>query len=745
METEIINNGTQVLTHGTQILGSVSSLDTTSFTGGFLQLGENVSGWTVKEKINVQSGEADLYAAEKNGEKGVIKFYRGTIHPKKDLMDKLLGLSHPDIIKLYEVGQYKNHFFEIMEFAAGGALDTRNDDGSYKYLPMEEDEVLQVCKEVVNSFKTCHERGIIHRDIKPANIYYRNEDGSDVVIADFGISSIINEDEVMSHKTMTASRTTGYAAPEVLSGIISPKMDYYALGITLWELSTGQDPFLLPSGKRRNDAHLIRDTIEGRIADDLLSREPALSERMQSLIRGLLVIDSQKRWGYDEVTRFLNGENVPVPSKIEKLLEYDVEGEICTSLESIGKAMSKNINSDKVKKELYRGFLSGYLEDYYPDVARKIDEITEKYPADDKNNRGLQLVAWLLDPSIPYISKSGYVASNLDELSALVTNAPEEMLPTIEDGESNFYLFLSHIGRDDMATKIKEIKHDSSSDVNRILGLYQSAVIMSDNKISPFSGKKHSNFTLYEVGQLRNVSPFMKDYILGLIKERSSEGLMLPWLLQNGLDFEKIGQINTWNDLAFDLGIFEDSDVQLTDDDKTLLKNLKDKFYNDGVVNPVYEELNKQRERLAYNREFEEIYGPVHFAAMKGKNPSEDDEKLYPLCTAEWIIRKNANNKKFAESEDAKKVNDIFESYKIKYGSSVVLKCLKVMYDLLLVEDMSKYELEDLGEPHDRLELSWQVRTFAKVQTLKGGKILEFSKSFCEENNLYWSFMNETL
>jgi serine/threonine protein kinase len=146
-----------------------------------------------------------------------------------------------------------------------------------------------------------------------------------VIVSDFGISSITDDLEKL-HKTQTASRTTSYAAPEVFSGIISPKMDYYALGISLWELLSGKDPFALENGKHRNDAHMIRSTIEGRIADGILSREPRLSKSMERLIRGLLVIDHEYRWGYDEVTRHLAGEEVriykkekmPGPSREEK-------------------------------------------------------------------------------------------------------------------------------------------------------------------------------------------------------------------------------------------------------------------------------------------------------------------------------------------------------------------------------------------------------------------------------------------
>jgi serine/threonine protein kinase len=531
---------TQILNQGTQVLSNATTESGVNFTGGLLQKGEIISGWTVESKINTISGEADLYIAVKDGGKSVIKHYRSTVKPKTAILESLKGLNHPDIVNVYEYGNYKDRFYEIMEYAEGGSLDSRNPDGAYLYLPLSEEQAVQVCKEVINSYKTCHEKGIIHRDIKPANLYYRTKtetspgkfEGQDIVIADFGISSIIEDETVSTRKTQTASRTTGYAAPEVLTGIISSKMDYYALGITLWELLTGKDPFVLENGKRRNEAHLIRDTIEGRIADDLLSKEPHLSQFMERLIRGLLVIDPDNRWGYDEVTRHLAGEQVEVYQKQKKAWNFLIGETSCSTLESLGAVIINN--PEAAQKSVFRGFLGTFLEDDYPGIAAKITEIVESSSAAQDYYNGLMKIAYILKPDMPLEVGNDLSASNIDEVLFLLENAPETMLPLLKTAGTKLYTYLEIIGFGEQVKTIWELwkdipKPDYVGKKNAEL-ICKTIVILKGYIIKPFKLARYADFELSTLEQIRNVPKDMQSHILNLVAEKSYEGNFLPWL-----------------------------------------------------------------------------------------------------------------------------------------------------------------------------------------------------------------------
>jgi len=512
----------------TQILTDGSTTETSAnFTGGLLQIHEQVSGWEVTGKFGTVSGEADIYIAQKDGQKGIVKYYRSTTKPKTEILEKLKQLNHPDIVNIYDFGLYNDRFYEIMEYAEGGALDTRNADGSYRYLPLPEEKVEGICREIINSFKTCHEKGIIHRDIKPANIYFRTLELDDVIIADFGISSVMDDTEQL-HKTRTGSRTTGYAAPEVLSGIIGPKMDYYALGITLWEMLTGKDPFTLDNGKRRNDAHLIRDTIEGRIADDILSKEPRVSQKMERLIRGLLVIDHDRRWGYDEVTRHLAGETVELYQEAKKAWAFSIGDIECTTLEELGSAIMENREASR--KYIFRGLLGSVLEKHYPEISEQIVQIAEETSADNDHDNGILKVAYLLNPGLPLKIANGFKMQNLDDLVFLLENAPESVIPLLRDAQSRLYTWLDIMGYKDIAAEIKKLPGIFSGGMGNTELAGKTAVLLKKKVIKPFKLAKYADFELSTLEQIRKVPKDMQTRILTLVNEKSYEGLFLPWL-----------------------------------------------------------------------------------------------------------------------------------------------------------------------------------------------------------------------
>jgi hypothetical protein len=379
-------------------------------------------------------------------------------------------------------------------------------------------------------------------------LYYRNcselpgEDGrytgSDIVIADFGISSIMETAEQL-HKTTSASRTSGYAAPEVFNRLIGPGVDYYSLGPVLWELSTGKDPFALDNGKHRNAGHLNRDTLQGRMADGILSTKPTLSPSMQKLIRGLMVRDPKKRWGYQQVLDHLAGKDVPLWKQEKKFPPYEIDGKVRTSFDEMGAIILEKPAA--VRDFIFRGQLAGILRLNFSDIAERIEAITEESSAKGSEDIGLFKVAFTLSPGLPFPVGNGFSVQSTEDIIFLIANAPETMLPLLRDGNSKLYAYLEVIEKDAQATdtsvvtsntveaKLAEIRALAANCSDPEL-ITKAEVILRDRKIRPFKLAKYQYFKLDAPEQLPGVPRDMQNRILQLIADRSYDGLLVPWV-----------------------------------------------------------------------------------------------------------------------------------------------------------------------------------------------------------------------
>jgi len=554
---------TELLQNQTEIMGSQSSTEfmspqqgetDSSFTGGFLQIGEVIEGWEITSQLNVRSLEAEVYIAKKDDKKGIVKYYRMITKPKTDILKMMEGLNHEDIVNLYKFGLHKGRLFEIMEFCEGGSMDERNDDGSYKYLPLSEEEVFSICEEMINAYKKCHEMGIIHRDIKPGNIYYRrcSEEldakgkfkGEDIVIGDFGISSIMDESE-QYRKTRTATRTSAYAAPEINYLEINEKYDYYSLGVTLWEIATGKEPYMDENGYRPDSRYIMQLATEGFAADNLLSIKPLLSPKLQKLIRGLLVVNPEHRWGYQQVRDHLDGKEVPIHVD-EKKLKINIGDKDCTTLEEIAEAILNNPEASH--KKIYGGQLHVALEKKFPEISKRVEKIAEESSAKRDFYNGICKVAWTLSLNIPFKAGNGYSARSMMEINSLLTNAPETMLPLLRDKASRFYAYLEVLDKKEEADAITAIA-DSCGSAELIS---KALVILSDRIISPYKLAKYKNFTLDTPENFASqaIPGDLQNRILALVSEKSCEGLIYPWI---DLHLKERGVSDyapkTWNEL----------------------------------------------------------------------------------------------------------------------------------------------------------------------------------------------------
>ena len=144
------------------------------------------------------------------------------------------GLSHPNVVSVYDVGEQFGTYYIVMELVEGFTLK--------KYIEkkgkLSQHDAVQVTMQVARGLNAAHEQGIIHRDVKPQNIMVSKE--GKIKVTDFGIARI-NDTQISGVNTMGSVH---YISPEqARGGVCDERSDIYSLGITLYEMVTGRVPF----------------------------------------------------------------------------------------------------------------------------------------------------------------------------------------------------------------------------------------------------------------------------------------------------------------------------------------------------------------------------------------------------------------------------------------------------------------------------------------------------------------------
>jgi serine/threonine protein kinase len=150
----------------------------------------------------------------------------------------LARLSHPNIVKVYDFGEYNDSPYLVMEYLTGGTLKTKASGRVISW-----SEAARLLAPVARALEYAHEEGVLHRDVKPANILLTRRDMP--MLSDFGIARIMDTD-VSTQLTGTNAGigTPEYMAPEQWLGRPVAQTDIYALGVVLYELVTGRRPYI---------------------------------------------------------------------------------------------------------------------------------------------------------------------------------------------------------------------------------------------------------------------------------------------------------------------------------------------------------------------------------------------------------------------------------------------------------------------------------------------------------------------
>jgi hypothetical protein len=147
----------------------------------------------------------------------------------------LARLSHPNIVSVLDLFEDNGQFWFIMELLPGGDLAERLRQG-----PIPEREALCITRDIADALSYAHNKGIIHRDIKPGNILF--SESMSPKLTDFGIAKL-GDSGVVTQMGL-ALGSPSYMSPEQAAGQpVDGRSDLYALGVTLYQMVTGELPF----------------------------------------------------------------------------------------------------------------------------------------------------------------------------------------------------------------------------------------------------------------------------------------------------------------------------------------------------------------------------------------------------------------------------------------------------------------------------------------------------------------------
>ncbi|KAF3923284.1 hypothetical protein ABW21_db0202128 [Orbilia brochopaga] len=199
---------------------------------------------------------------------------------------KKVSMGHQNILTLVDYFETMNNLYLVTDLALGGELfDRICRKGSYF-----ESDAADLIRATLSAVAYLHDHGIVHRDLKPENLLFRTpEDNADLLIADFGLSRIMDEERF--HVLTTTCGTPGYMAPEIFKKTGHGKpVDIWAIGVITYFLLCGYTPFDRDSNLEEMQAILKAD----------YKFEPAqywqdISENAKDFIRRCLTIDPKAR------------------------------------------------------------------------------------------------------------------------------------------------------------------------------------------------------------------------------------------------------------------------------------------------------------------------------------------------------------------------------------------------------------------------------------------------------------------
>ncbi|MCP5099829.1 MAG: serine/threonine protein kinase [Chloroflexi bacterium] len=258
---------------------------------------QQINKYYIQRKIG-SGATSTVYLAEdqETKEAVAIKLLHESLSENEDARERfhreigmLEQLNHPAIVPVLGHGEHNGRLYIIMPVLTGGSVRKQLMDG-----PLSLAETMRILGQVAPAIDAAHVQGILHRDIKPHNIIL--DAAGNACLTDFGIARLINRD---GHtQTMTLIGTPEFMAPEQVSqGKLTPQTDIYQLGVTLYQMLTGEYPF------EGSPIYIMAEQVR-QVVPSAVARNPRLPVAVDQVIARAMAKEASER--YVTAVHFIN-------------------------------------------------------------------------------------------------------------------------------------------------------------------------------------------------------------------------------------------------------------------------------------------------------------------------------------------------------------------------------------------------------------------------------------------------------